>query len=282
MPSLKSISAAVALLLLPMALTSPLPDPSSVELSRRDLLQPLGGTAWSEQEKWCPALDYDKDSCYNTVAISPSGQLNAGQDPGKPASEILGWCRKEVRLQQTNIYVRSRCDHGWCVHMYDYYFEADFGTGVHRHDWEHIAVWVQNGQLKFVSISMHGDWDIRFAEGGDIAPRFEYGTHAKVVYHKDGPYTHAFRWANGGDEPPENHWQSWRWGVGAGLIEWERLPQNLRTTLSEKNWGSAEMAVRDKDRSDWNFRWYINESRYHCPTEIYCLGWLAPEFKAWD
>ncbi|KAF3352666.1 hypothetical protein VdG1_08832 [Verticillium dahliae VDG1] len=197
-----------------------LPDTPTTKLIRRDLLQPLGGSAWSEQEKWCPALDYDTDSCYNTVAISPSGQLNAGQDENKPAGEILGWCRKEVHLQQTNIYVRSRCNNGWCVHMYDYYFEADFGWGAHRHDWEHIAVWVQHGQLKF------------------------------VVYHKDGALTHAFRWANDGDEPPENHWKSWRWGVGAGLID------------------------------DWNFAWYINESQYFC-WETYCPGFLAPEFKPW-
>ncbi|KAM0321999.1 hypothetical protein ACHAQA_009740 [Verticillium albo-atrum] len=277
MPSFATLSAtAVALLYL---LSSTLANPTPLE--RRDLLQPLGGTAWSEQEKWCPALDYDRNACYNTVAISPSGQLNAGQDQNKGEGEILGWCRKEERLRQTNIYVRSRCNNGWCVHMYDYYFEADWGLGGHRHDWEHVAVWVQNGQLKFVAISMHGKWDIRFADSKDAAPRFEYGTHPKVVYHKDGGFTHAFRWANGGDEPPENHWQSWRWGVGAGLIEWERMPANLRTALSQKNWGTAEMAVRDKDGSDWNFGWYINESRWHCPWETWCLGWLAPEFKAW-
>ncbi|EGY22057.1 hypothetical protein VD0002_g586 [Verticillium dahliae] len=282
MPSLRtaSFSAVAALLLLPAVIATPLPDTPTTKLIRRDLRQPLGGSAWSEQEKWCPALDYDTDSCYNTVAISPSGQLNAGQDENKPAGEILGWCRKEVHLQQTNIYVRSRCNNGWCVHMYDYYFEADFGWGAHRHDWEHIAVWVQHGQLKFVSISQHGKWDIRILDGRTAAPRFEHGTHPKVVYHKDGALTHAFRWANDGDEPPENHWKSWRWGVGAGLIEWERMPDNLRKTLSAKNWGAAEMAVRDKDGSDWNFAWYINESQYFC-WETYCPGFLAPEFKPW-
>ncbi|KAK4120567.1 hypothetical protein N657DRAFT_579539 [Parathielavia appendiculata] len=46
--------------------------------------------------------------------------------------------------------------------MYDYYFESDFGTDGHRHNWEHIAVWVQNGELKFVSASEHGSWNTRF------------------------------------------------------------------------------------------------------------------------
>ena len=208
-------AAAASFHLLPFASGNPFP------LQARDLLTPLGASSTSEQLKWSPALDYDTDSCYNVAAISSSGQLNAGQDPGKGQSEIIKYCRKEDRLTKTNVYVRSRCNNGWCAHMYDYYFESDFTNSVfpgHRHDWEHIAVWTQNGNLQFVSISAHGEWDIRLA-GRNPQIRYEQGTHPKVVYHKDGQLTHAFRYANSGDERPENHWKSWRGGHGAGLIE---------------------------------------------------------------
>ncbi|KAM5356948.1 hypothetical protein ACJ41O_003594 [Fusarium nematophilum] len=251
-----------------------------VSLEPRDLLSPLKVGATAEQERWSPALDYDTDSCYNTVAVSPSGQLNAGQDPGKDQGEILSNCRKEVRLTNTNVYARSKCNNGWCAHMYDYYFESDFGTGGHRHDWEHIVVWVQNGELKFVSASAHGEWDIRFTYQ-DPKPRFEGGTHAKIVYHKDGGFTHAFRYANGNDDPPENHWKSWRWGVGAGLINWDWIPENLRNALNDKDWGKAEMAVRNKNRDAWNFGWYLDQSRTFCCCEAWCPGRLNPEFNAW-
>ncbi|KAK4641436.1 hypothetical protein QC761_501900 [Podospora bellae-mahoneyi] len=279
--ALKTINMApTSLAITAISLFLSLASATPVTLEARDLLNPIGATATADQEKWSPALDYDTDSCYNTVAISPTGQLNAGQDPGKGQNEILSFCRKEDRLTKRNVYVRSKCNNGWCAHMYDYYFESDFGIGGHRHDWEHIAVWVQNGELKFVSASEHGKWNIRFP-GQNPQIRFEGGTHAKIVYHKDGAGTHAFRYATGGDEPPENHWQSWRWGVGAGLLNWDWIAGNLRTTLSQKDWGSAEMAVRDKDGNAWNFGWYLDSSRYYCVTELECPGNLAGAFNPW-
>jgi len=267
---------------------------TSLPLEPRDLLNPIPANSLGDQLKWSPALDYDTDSCYNTVAISPSGQLNAGQDPNKPIGTILGFCRKEERLTKTNVYVRSRCNHGWCGYLYDYYFESDF-TGVrgpaagHRHDWEHIAVWTQgsgqdyqNYQIRFVSVSAHGLWNTRILDRGDQI-HFEQGTHPKIVYHKDGGSTHAFRFADDNDEPPENHWQSWRWGGGAGLIMWEWIEWSLRVKLSQYDWGSASMAVRDKDESDWTFAWYLDQSKRYCNTEWDdCPGDLAPDFNAWQ
>nr|WP_230676022.1 NPP1 family protein [Bacillus thuringiensis] len=48
-----------------------------------------------------------------------------------------------------------------------------------------------------MSYSAHGNWytkprsDVKFS-----------GSHPKIVYHKDGLSTHAFRLANSNDEPP--------------------------------------------------------------------------------
>ncbi|KAK4682306.1 hypothetical protein QC764_115230 [Podospora pseudoanserina] len=198
----KSFAITAVYLLLSLASATP------VTLEARDLLNSIGPTATAEQEKWCPALAYDTYSCYNTVAISPTGQL------------------------------------------------------------------------KFVSASEHGKWNIRLP-GQNLNIRFEGSTHAKIVYHKDGAGTHAFRYANGGDEPPENHWQSWRWRVGAGLLKWDSIAGNLRTTLSQKDWSKAEVAVRDKGGKAWNFGWYLDRSRYYCVTELECPGNLATVFDPW-
>ena len=245
-------------------------------LSPRDLLTPIAPSSSADVARWSPALDYDRDCCYNTVAISPSGQYNAGQDSQKNIDEVLGFCRNENRLSKTNVYARAKCNGGWCAYMYDYYFESDHGIGGHRHDWEHIVVWVKGGDLSFVSVSAHGKWITRKASSGI---RMEQGTHAKIVYHKNDIFgfgTRCFRFANDKDEPAENQWHSWRWGAGAGLIEWGRMNHWIQALLSKKDWGTAQMAVRsDPDGGAWNFGWYLDQSRKLGDEN------LAPEFNPW-
>ncbi|KAK0613317.1 necrosis inducing protein-domain-containing protein [Immersiella caudata] len=253
-----------------------------LQLQPRELLTPLGPKSTAEQLKWSPALDYDTDSCYNVAAINSAGTINAGQSPSKGDSEILKYCRKEERLAKTNVYVRSRCSNGWCAHVYDYYFEADRsgvagGAGSHRHDWEHIVVWVQDNQARYIQVSQHSRMDTRkVGEGPYIG--WEQGTHVKVVYHRDGLRTHAFRFASKGDEPPENHWKSWRWGAGAGLLNWDEIPGNLREKLSKADFGSASMVVKNDPNGDnWNFRWWINWARDYCDN-VGCYK-IAPEYQ---
>ena len=49
-------------------------------------------------------------------------------------------------------------------------------------------VWVQNNQAQYVSTSAHGG----FTTYGRDQIRWD-GNHPKIVYHKDGLSTHAFR-----------------------------------------------------------------------------------------
>ncbi|KAI9170546.1 hypothetical protein HJFPF1_00014 [Paramyrothecium foliicola] len=240
-------------------------------LYARDLISGIPAQATDDQDRWAPALDFDTDSCYNAAAISPDGQINQGDHPGKSDEELLGQCRNEDRLRNTNVYVRTKCNNGWCAHIYDYYFEVD--KPGHRHDWEHIAVWVKDGQLKFAATSAHGDWDIRLTDEGVAPPMLD--SHVKAVYHKDGPSTHAFRWAKDGDgdEPPENHFGSWRYGRPVGLIDWDAISPELRQAVSDHDFGSAAMAIKDGA-----FNGYLDSSRWYCPTELECPGNLAPEF----
>lgn len=206
----------------------------------------LPASAPAEDAKWQPAMDFDTDGCYSTPAIGPDGTLNGGLDIG---GDLNGNCRDQSDLDNTNVYSRAKCNNGWCAYMYAYYFEKDqtvhgpAGYG-HKHDWEHIIVWVQDDQAKFVSVSQHSGYDIKPA--GEL--QFE-DSHPKVVYHKDGPGTHCFRFAksDGGDEPPENHYGNWR---VTGLVGWDNYPSGIRDTLGGADFGDATFKLIDSRFGD--------------------------------
>ncbi|MGW7366873.1 NPP1 family protein [Streptomyces sp. NPDC054841] len=186
-----------------------------------------------------PAFDYDTDGCYSTPAIGPDGTINPGL---KPTGALNGNCRDASDLVNTNGYSRAKCNNGWCAIIYGLYFEKDqaipgISLGGHRHDWEHVVVWVENNQAKYVATSAHGDFN--------IYPRDQIrwdGTHPKVVYHKDGVSTHCFRPANSNDEPPENHQHTWQFPK---LVGWNGYPAGLRDKLIQADFGSAHFGLKD-------------------------------------
>ena len=98
-------------------------------------------------------------------------------------------------------------------------------------------VWVRNGKVEWVSTSSHGS----YTKHHHSAIRFE-GAHPKIVYHKDGAGTHGFRAANGNDEPPENDWGFWQFPT---LVDWNRMPGNLRDKLAGTDFGSATPKIKD-------------------------------------
>ncbi|PZT70250.1 hypothetical protein DN402_32320 [Streptomyces sp. SW4] len=199
----------------------------------------LPGNADAAERAYQPAFDYDTDGCYPSPAIGPDGTVNAGL---KPAGALDGDCRDAADLDNANTYARSACNNGWCAYLYGLYFEKDqalpgTGLGGHRHDWEHVAVWVRDGVVEYVSTSEHGS----FAVHPRSAVRFD-GTHPKVVYHKDGIGTHCFRPAGAGDEPPENHEGDWQYPA---LVGWNGFPAGLREKLSAHDFGSARFGLAD-------------------------------------
>lgn len=198
--------------------------------------------------KFQPATDYDMDGCYPTPAIGPDGTINPGKDLG---GDQNGECRDEVDLDDANVYSRSKCNNGWCAYMYAYYFEKDqpaSGGGVvgpaggHKHDWEHVVVWVPEGgdTPEWVAVSHHTEY--LWIHRDQI--QWHDGTHAKVVYHLDAPFTHAFRHAksDGGDEPPENHKGTWHLPK---VIGWDYFPPGFRDTLVAADFGDATLALKD-------------------------------------
>ena len=115
--------------------------------------------------------------------------------------------------------------------MYASYFEKDQATlgpaaiG-HTHDWEHVMVWINDNQVKYVSVSQHTGYKV--APASEI--RFD-GTHPKIVYHKDGISSHCFRFANGNDEPPENATGNWFY---PRLVGWNGYPAGYRDKLMQR------------------------------------------------
>lgn len=188
--------------------------------------------------KYQPVIDFDKSACYNTMAITRSGQLNSGLELGQ------GNCRTLDRLFNSNVYVREKCtDDGWCFYIYGYYAEKDEGGSLasgHKHDWEHLVVWTLHGEAKYLGWSHHGDYSVDWAH----AIRWE-GSHPKFVVERDRGTTHCFRKATE-SEPPENATGKW---VRSPLVSLERMNGGLKDKMLGNNWGSAHMDLKD-DRFD--------------------------------
>ncbi|MBK1783434.1 NPP1 family protein [Prauserella cavernicola] len=214
-----------------------------VPLAGQAFAEPPGALPASHAEAdgtWQPAFDYDKDGCYPTPAIGADGAIAEGLNN---SGALDGNCRDQSDLDNTNSYSRAKCDDsGWCAYLYDLYFEKDqVVAGVdafgHRHDIEHVVVWVNEDEARYVSVSAHGDYSTYAAS--DV--QWE-GTHPKVVYHKDGGSTHAFRIASTGDEPPENHYGTWQY---PDLVSWDNFPAGIRDALTSADYGKASLAIKD-------------------------------------
>jgi hypothetical protein len=204
----------------------------------------LPANAGDNERTFQPAYDYDKDGCYATPAVGPDGTIAPGLDLG---GDVNGNCRDAVDLESTNTYAREKCNNGWCAVVYASYFEKDQAipgpvSPGHRHDWEHVVVWVKDGRAEYVSTSAHGGFTVHHR---DDLPWD--GTHPKIVYHKDGIGTHCFRAANGNDEPPENHQGVWQFPA---LVGWDGYPAGVREKLVQADFGSATLGIRDDTFDD--------------------------------
>ncbi|KAI5853651.1 NPP1-domain-containing protein [Durotheca rogersii] len=227
-------------------------NPTLPKIFSRDPPQMLPARATANDLKWQPAMDFDKDSCYNTPAIDAEGNIAPGLSTDRAAGGE--GCRDYSDLVNNNVYSRQRCNNGWCAYLYDYYMEKDtkcerclIGYG-HRHEWEHVVVWVKDDKVQYVAASRHGGYTVK--KVGDAAVQFE-GTHVKIVYHKDGGSTHAFRFpkTDGGDEPPENHLG--KWYISPGLVSYNGFPStSLRDKLTSHDFKKATIAFKDSQFAD--------------------------------
>ncbi len=241
MPALYS-----AILLLAAAVPSTLALPAELfSMSRRAANPPtaLPQKATANDLRWQPSLDFDTDGCYNVPAIGADGTIVTGLP-----HQFVGLssdCHDLSDLNNNNVYSRQRCNNGWCIYLYGYYFEKDVAlanfldTG-HTHDWEHIAVWVSDatGKAEYVAASQHGNYQVKPAS----EVRWD-GEHPKMVYHKDGASTHCFRFANTDDDNIENAKGVWFRGA---LVGYNGFPSTaLRDKLFAYDFGKATIDFKD-------------------------------------
>lgn len=92
-------------------------DPANI--TARDIRGALPAGADPVEIKFQPAMDFDKDGCYYTSAIDPSGNMNPGIGAanGVPPNCLRATCRDNNRLENNNVYSRKRCNNGWCAIM---------------------------------------------------------------------------------------------------------------------------------------------------------------------
>ncbi|KAG9251824.1 NLP4 protein [Emericellopsis atlantica] len=226
---------AVAALLLPVVFANP------VLRIQNPLIAPVPTCYRTMQMNYQPAFDFDMDSCYNAPAVDPTGAVNPGRstcDIKNPNNAVE--CRVPSYLHNNNVYVRSRTNSGWTAQMYGYYFEVDHKETCsgHRHDWEHVVVWLEGDVVRYVAASAHGDYEVR-----PVQDALEVNGHTKIVYHRDGSSTHAMRFAKEGDEPPENHGGSWFYG---GLVDYYGFPNDdVRAAMLANDWLPGKIDFSD-------------------------------------
>jgi hypothetical protein len=196
-----------------------------------DQVRPMTGSVTADQATFLPTLRI-VNGCQPYPAVQDDGSYSGGlEDTGSES----GGCRDSSKGQTV---VRSQCeDDGLCAHLYALYFPKDQGmigdaptpeVG-HRHEWENVVVWVQDGAVEAVSFSQHGGYSVK--KPGEIELT---GTSVTVEYSTGGATTHSF-------SP----------GSGSGIrmpapVSLESVPTAARDTLNTPDtFGGSDFPARD-------------------------------------
>ncbi len=211
------------------------------------ILTPLPENASTFQKKYQPLWDYDTDSCFPAAAVDASGRLNGGLNN---SGSITGGCRTD-HLGKANTYSQSWCKNGWCAYVYGLYFEKDqtlngadaFG---HRHDWESVVVFQKQGDERpsYLAASRHGGYSTHPINEVPMD-----GNRVKIVYHKDGASTHAFRFAKW--DEVAHAWGDGGWDRPA-LVTMENMADAPRNALWNSQWGKANFPLTGNLQSNIN------------------------------
>ena len=213
---------------------------------RLDKTLPLSkSTDGTNASKYAPVFDFDTDGCLPSSGISSWGEQNGGL---KPSGSITGKCRRSDFLNYSNTYHRYVCKNhnnkSYCAHVYSLYFLKDQATiagGGHRHDWENVVVWTIGGNPTHVSVSAHGKLSTNTWSN---TPKLQ--EHPKVVYHKDGLLTHAFRFAKKDENWAENPYHDW---LTPTIVSWYTMKGSISNSdmiykFSRFDYGSANLPIQ--------------------------------------
>nr|L7NCR8.1 RecName: Full=NLP effector protein 14; AltName: Full=Necrosis-inducing protein 14; AltName: Full=Nep1-like protein 14 [Phytophthora capsici]AEJ88245.1 necrosis inducing protein NPP14 [Phytophthora capsici] len=119
--------------------------------------------------------------------------------------------------------------------MYSWYFPKDSpSTGLgHRHDWEHVIVWIDNPEIaepKILAVtpSAHSGYSAQVPPDADKVE----GTSVKVNYESKWPINHALGSTTKGGDYQD-------------LIMWEQLTDAARLALENTDFGKANVPMKD-------------------------------------
>ncbi|WP_110589457.1 NPP1 family protein [Microbacterium suaedae] len=118
--------------------------------------------------------------------------------------------------------------------MYAWYFPKDSpssGLG-HRHDWEHVLVWVDDPhaaepQIEKLSFFRHGSYT-----HVDATTANTEGTHPTIAYYHTWPLNHTI-------------WETENVGGTQPLIGWDDLTAAARDALTTVDLGAANVSIHD-------------------------------------
>ncbi|RLN51801.1 hypothetical protein BBJ29_002455 [Phytophthora kernoviae] len=178
------------------------------------------------------------NGCHPYPAVNSAGDTSGGL---KPTGAPSGSCKGSGYGSQ--VYGRSTWYSGRWAIMYSWYFPKDSpSTGLgHRHDWEHVVVWIDNPDVENptilgVSPSAHSGYSKYVPPSSDTVD----GTSVKVNYESHWPINHAL------DSTSKS-------GDFQDLIMWDQMTDAARTALENTDFGKyysifAELLHYKKER----------------------------------
>ncbi|EGZ11600.1 hypothetical protein PHYSODRAFT_397673, partial [Phytophthora sojae] len=173
------------------------------------------------------------NGCHPYPAVNEAGETSGGlKTTGghNSKSKRSGW--------NSQVYGRSTWFRGVWAIMYSWYFPKDspsHGLG-HRHDWEHVIVWIDNPdasepKILAVTPSAHGDYQKYAPPNANTVD----GTSAKVVYESHWPMNHELSVTSDSGEFQD-------------LIMWSQMSENARRAFNSVSFGKANTPM-----NDWGF-----------------------------
>jgi hypothetical protein len=170
------------------------------------------------------------NGCHPYPAVDEDGNTSGGLNPTGSSS---AGCKGSGYDSQ--IYGRSTWYNGVWAIMYSWYFPKDSpasGFG-HRHDWEHIVVWLNNPaatspEILAVSTSAHSGYTVYYPPDSAYLD----GNNAKIDYYSVLLINHAFRMTSDAGETQD-------------LIMWDQLTAAAQTALENTDFGDANVPFKD-------------------------------------
>ncbi len=194
-----------------------------------DAIDPIDAAYLTVQEEYQPYFS-KTSGCYPYTAVDMDGNWNKGL---KDSGSASGSCSSQNYQQ---VYVRQKMiDSNTLALMYAYYFPKDngfiFASLGHRHDWEHVIVFVRNygtssEQLVGAAYSAHG------GVSATTSPN-KSGKHVFIKYGYNGSITHSFVEGSSGNRNQQV------------LIRWAALSNAARSTLSTEDYGESVVPINN-------------------------------------